>query len=268
MQAYGVQCFAMQLPRLPAIILTAACAILATTAAAGAVPAPAPTPTPGRVAATLTTCHVSAELADRYATFAAQMVATPATQEMSLRLQLYEHTAGTPGYRLITGVPGFGVWESSAPGIGVFNYSQEVTSLVAPASFRVQVGYRWLDASRRVIRRTTRTTVACAEPAQLATLVAGAVSISPGPSAGSATYDVTVRNDGGQAAGPFAVSLSVAGTPLADQTIADLEPASRTVVEFAGPACPAGGTLAVAVDPAGRVPQSTTVGDTRIVTCR
>jgi hypothetical protein len=238
--------------------------------AAGAqtTPTPAPAPIPGKVAATLTTCHVASDLADRYATFAAQMVATPATQEMSLRLQLYEHTAGIAGYRLVSGVPGFGVWESSAPGIGVFNYSQEVTSLVAPASFRVQVGYHWLDGDRHVIKRTTRTTVPCVEPAQLANLVAGAVSISPGPGTGKATYDVMVRNDGGLAAGPFAVSLSVAGVPLADRTVAQLAPAGRTVVEFTGPACAAGGTLAIAVDPAGLIAQSTTVDDARTVTCR
>jgi hypothetical protein len=260
----------MQLLRLPASLLAAACAILVASPAAGATPppAPVPVPVPGKVTATLTTCHVASDLADRYATFAAQMVATPATQEMSLRLQLYEHTAGTPGYRLITGVPGFGAWESSAPGIGVFNYSQEVTSLVAPASFRVQVGYRWLDGDRHVIRRATRTTVACVEPAQLANLVAGAVSISPGPGAGNATYDITVRNDGGQVAGPFDVSLSVAGVPLADQTVLRLAPASRTVVEFTGPACTPGGTLAIAVDPAGAIPQTTTVDDARLVTCR
>jgi hypothetical protein len=263
----------MQLLRSPTVLLAAAVlAALVTGSAAAAqttpTPTSPPTPVPGKVTATLSTCHVASGLADRYATFAAQMVATATTQQMSLRLQLYEHVPGTSGYRLITGVPGFGVWQSSAPGIGVFNYSQEVTSLVAPASFRVQVGYRWLDGNRHVIKRTTRTTVSCVEPAQLANLVAGSVSISPGPGSGNATYGVTVRNDGVLAAGPFDVSLSVAGVPLADQTVADIEPGSHAVVEFTGPACAAGGTLSIAVDPAGLVAQSTTVDDARTVTCR
>ncbi|HWH12243.1 MAG TPA: hypothetical protein VG165_14040 [Solirubrobacteraceae bacterium] len=139
---------------------------------------PTPTPVPGKTTASLAACHTAADLLDRYATFAAQMVATPGTQQMSLRLALYERTPGAGGYRLVTGVPGFGVWETSAVGIGIFNYSQEVTSLTAPASFRVQVGYRWLDAGRHVIKRSTRTTVSCAEPAQLPDPAAGGVSIS------------------------------------------------------------------------------------------
>ncbi len=231
-------------------------------------PGSGPTSIPGRVTATLTACHTAADLPDRYATFAAQIVATAQTQQMSLRLQLYEHTPGTPGYRLLTGVPGFGVWESSAAGIGVFNYSQEVTSLTAPASFRVQVGYRWLDGEHHVIRRATRTTVSCVQPAQLANLVAGAVSITRGPPSGSSTYDVTIRNDGAVATGPFAVGMTVGGVALPERTVSALESGSRTVVEFTGPACTHGRTVQIGVDPADVIPESTRVDDTRTVTCK
>jgi hypothetical protein len=228
-------------------------------------PAPA---SPGRVTASLTGCHVAGDLPDRYATFAAQMVATSQTEEMSLRLQLYEHTAAAPGYHVVTGVPGFGVWESSAPGIGVFNYSQEVTSLIAPASFRVQVGYRWLDAGRHVIKRATRTTMACVEPAELANLVAGSLSIVPGTAAGTATYDLTVRNTGVADVGPFDVSLSIDGTTPTEQSVSGLAAGERTIVEFTGPACASGGTIAVVVDPENAIQESTKVDDSRTVACK
>jgi hypothetical protein len=230
---------------------------------------PPPAPTPGRTTASLTTCHVAADLLDRYATFAAQMVATPTTQQMALRLQLYEHTPGTTGYRLVTGVPGFGVWETSAAGIGIFNYSQEVTSLTAPASFRVQVGYRWLDGARHVIKRATRTTVACAQPAQLPDLVAGALSISPGGAPGTSTYTLAVRNDGSApAVGGFEVGLSVDGVALAEQPVAGLSAGARTIVVFSGPSCRSGGSLQIVVDPEGMIQESTDADNTRTVACR
>src|ERR1700761_5335217 len=62
-----------------------------TTAAVAAGPAAGP---PGRVTASLAVCRVAPDAADRYATFAAQMVSTPTTQQMSVRLGLYEHTPG------------------------------------------------------------------------------------------------------------------------------------------------------------------------------
>ncbi len=220
--------------------LLAAAAGPASAAGGSTTPGSGPTSTPGRVTASLTACHTAADLADRYATYAAQMVATAATQQMSLRLQLYQHTPGTPGYHLVAGVPGFGVWENSVAGIGVFNYSQEVTSLTAPASFRVQVGYRWLDAGHHVIKRATRTTVACVQPAQLANLVAGTLSITKVIGSGIAAYGITVRNDGGVGTGPFVVGITVAGVVLPEQTVASLEPGTHTVVEFTGPACAPG----------------------------
>ncbi|MEA2371649.1 MAG: hypothetical protein QOH12_2043 [Solirubrobacteraceae bacterium] len=247
--------------------LLAAAAAPAMAAGGSTGPGSGPTSIPGRVTASVTACHTAVDLADRYATFAAQMVATAQTQQMSLRLQLYEHTPGTAGYHLVTGVPGFGVWESSAPAIGVFNYSQEVTSLTAPASFRVQVGYRWLGVDHHVIRRATRTTVPCAQPAQFANLVAGALSISRGP-AGSSTYDITIRNDGSVATGPFAVGMTVAGVTLPERTVSALESGTRTVVEFTGPACTPGGTVQVGVDPTNAIPESTKIDDTRTVTCK
>jgi hypothetical protein len=257
---------------------SAAAATISAAAVLGAAWAPAwaagsPTPAagpvaPGQVTASLTACHAAGELSARYATFAAQMTTTPASAQMSLRLRLYEHTPGTTGYHLVSGVPGFGVWENSAAGVGVFNYSQEVTSLIAPASFRVQVGYRWLDAGHHVTKRATRTTTSCVEPAQLPNLVAGALSIAPGSASGTSTYDVKVRNDGTVAAGPFAVGLTVAGVALADQKVSGLAAGTRTVVEFTGPSCARGASLQIAVDAGHVVSESTEVDDTRTVTCR
>ncbi len=145
----------------PITVLTAAAALVA---CVGAAPAPAAVAPAGQVSATLETCHPASDLTGRYATFAAQMSAVPGTEQMSIRLGLDERTPVDQDFRALVGVPGFGVWKTSTAGVDIFSYSQEVTSLTAPAAFRVTVGYRWIGAHHRVIKRTHRTTAVCRLP--------------------------------------------------------------------------------------------------------
>jgi hypothetical protein len=142
--------------RLP--LLAVAAALLGPAAGASALPSAAP---PGRVSATLGTCHQASDLAGRYATFAAQMTAIPASATMAIRFDLEARTPPDPGFHPVTGVPGFGGWTSSAPGVGIFGYTQEVSSLTAPAAYRVTVSFRWLGPRRRVLRRAHKVTPAC-----------------------------------------------------------------------------------------------------------
>ncbi len=141
---------------LPALAVAAA--LLGPTGAGALASAPPPA---GRVAATLGTCHQASDLAGRYATFAAQMTAIPASATMGIRFDLEARTPPDPGFHPVTGVPGFGVWTSSAPGVGIFGYNQEVSSLTAPAAYRVAVSFRWLGPRRRVLRRAHKVTPAC-----------------------------------------------------------------------------------------------------------
>ncbi|MGI8800651.1 MAG: hypothetical protein ACR2KV_00530 [Solirubrobacteraceae bacterium] len=158
----------------PLTVLGLAGVLFWSASAAQASPA---TPPAGRVSATLDACHAAPNLAARYATFGAQMAAVPGTEQMSIRLELDERTPMDPVFHALSGVPGFGVWKSSEPGIGVFGYSQEVTSLTAPASFRVAVTFRWLGTHHRVIRRARRVTPACVvTAAPAAGLVVGSLS--------------------------------------------------------------------------------------------
>jgi hypothetical protein len=166
----------MALRSIAPLVVTAAA--LTGAAAAWATPPAVQPPT-----ATVEACHAAPNLPDRYATFAAQMTAIPGTAQMSIRLQLAERTPGDPIFRLVTGVPGFGVWKSSAPGVGIFGYSQEVTSLTAPATFRVNVNYRWIGPHHKVIKRAERTTATCNPTlAPSAALVVGSLSsVAPPP---------------------------------------------------------------------------------------
>ncbi|HEU0315795.1 MAG TPA: hypothetical protein VFR49_00610, partial [Solirubrobacteraceae bacterium] len=139
-------------------VLAVAAALLGPTGAAALASAPPPA---GRVSATLGTCHQASDLAGRYATFAASMTAVPGSATMGIRFDLDERTPPDPGFHPVTGVPGFGVWTSSAPGVGIFGYTQEVSSLTAPGAFRVEVSFRWVGPRRRVLRRAHKVTPAC-----------------------------------------------------------------------------------------------------------
>jgi hypothetical protein len=156
----------------------------AATLAAGASASAAPAVQPPTATATIEACHAAPALADRYATFSAQMTAVPGTAQMSIRLQLEERTPGDLAFRTLSGVPGFGVWKTSAQGVGIFGYSQEVTSLIAPATFRVTVNYRWLGPHRKVIKRAVRMTATCNPTLTPSALVVGSLSSVARPPTG------------------------------------------------------------------------------------
>lgn len=91
----------------PLIVVLIALAGLAASGAAGSPSAPAtppavsstgPTgPTAGALSATITTCHSDPLLANRYAIFAAQMVAVPGALTMSVNVALEERGPGAGG---------------------------------------------------------------------------------------------------------------------------------------------------------------------------
>ncbi len=163
----------------PKLTVAIVLGVLAAGAGSASALSPAPPAPAGRVTATLDACHQAAALAGRYATFGAQMTAVAGTAEMSIRFELDERTPAAPGFHPVADAPGFGMWTNSAPGVGIFGYSQEVSSLTAPATFRVTVMFRWLGPRHRVIKRARRTTPACLEALPPVGPVAGAAPPKP-----------------------------------------------------------------------------------------
>ena len=134
--------------------------------------------------------------------------------------------------------PGFGAWVTSQPGVGIFTYSHEVTSLPAPAAFRVLVRARWLDRHRSVIRRRELVSPLCAEPLETANLVLAKALTrrhAPGASNGNVVYGLEVLNAGTAAAGTFEVSLTVNGAALPDASVTGLAAGATALVQFTGP---------------------------------
>jgi hypothetical protein len=128
-------------------------------------PASAPAPAQA-VTATVETCKPSVDKAERSATFAAQMTAVPGTQRMGMRIEVQERTPTDAAFHTIL-APGLGIWRSSEQGVRVYRYVKELTNLAAPAAFRVQVHYRWLDDRGRTIKRAQRRSPACLQPVDI-----------------------------------------------------------------------------------------------------
>ncbi len=241
-------------------------------AAASATGATGPTG-PGGVAqplsATVSSCHADPLQANRYAIFAAQMTSLPGTRTMAVEFELQERDAGALQFMNVS-APGFGTWVTSQPGVGIFTYSHEVTSLPAPAAFRVLVRARWLDRHRSVIRRQELVSPLCAEPLETANLVLAKALTrrhAPGASNGNVVYGLEVLNAGTAAAGTFEVSLTVNGAALPDASVTGLAAGATALVQFTGPPCTAGSTLTAVADPAGAISEPANPARSRTFPC-
>jgi hypothetical protein len=207
-----------------------------------------PTGQPQTLSASVTACHADPLQANRYAIFAAQLTSVTSTRTMAVEFSLQERSASAGGFVTVS-APGFGVWVASQPGVGIYTYNHEVTSLPAPAAFRVLVRARWLDRHRRVIRSEALLSPVCAQPELTANLAIGTLRRAHGAQAATEVYSVQVLNTGAAAAAAFQVSLTVGGVALADVSVAGLAAGTAQVVQFDGPACTAGSTLIAAAVP-------------------
>ncbi|MGN6372046.1 MAG: hypothetical protein ACTHM1_03520 [Solirubrobacteraceae bacterium] len=113
--------------------------------------------------ATLEQCVTSSVAVQRSVTFTGQMVATPGTQRMSMRIELLERTPGQPGYRQVS-APGLGVWRSSEAGVRIYRYVKQITNLSAPAAYRAVVHFRWVGEKGHLLKRAELRTARCVQP--------------------------------------------------------------------------------------------------------
>jgi hypothetical protein len=118
--------------------------------------------------ATLEQCVAALVQTERAATFAGEMTAVPGTVRMEMSIGVAERIAGEAHYRAVS-APGLGTWRSSDPGVKVYTHIQQVTNLSAPAFYRGDVRFRWLNAKGRVIKFEELHTARCEQPAPPAT---------------------------------------------------------------------------------------------------
>lgn len=130
--------------------------------------------------ATLEGCVTAVSQLERSATFAGEMTAVPGTAHMLMRIDVLERAGGSMLFRAIS-YPGLGVWLRAAPGVKTYKNLDRVTDLSAPAFYRAQVLFRWMNAKGHPIKSLELRTPRCQQPAP----PAPAVGATPPTEAGA-----------------------------------------------------------------------------------
>jgi hypothetical protein len=234
--------------------------------ASGPTGATGPSGPPQSLTAAVSACHDDPLQANRYAIFASTLTSVAGTRTMAVEFTLQERSPSATAFTTVN-APGFGVWVASQPGVGIYTYDHEVTSLPAPAAFRVLVHARWLDRHRRVIRHAETFSPVCVQSLQTPNLAIAGLRHTHATAATSDTYSVEVQNDGAAAAPAFQVSLSIGGVALPNVSLPGLGAGATQVVQFSGPACSAGQTLTAVADPTAAVSEPANPARTREFPC-
>ena len=181
---------------------------LLTVAGVAVAQTPAPPPPPPvmpQLRAALETCETSPLPVGRIASFVGAMPAVAGATRMQLLFDLQRRRSGERRWRVVRGVQGFGVWETSEPARAGFVFHKRVDGLHVPATYRARVRFRWADDDGEIVREARRHTRSCAQPDLRPDLVVTSLRAVLDARPAFALYTVTVRNDGRSAAGPFAV---------------------------------------------------------------
>ena len=240
-------------------LLGAAAPAVASTSTSPSSPDAGGPPVKVTLAAKTVACTTGADPALRAAAFTGSMPAIAGTRRMQMRFVLQQRVGDTGTYKRID-VPGWGGWEKADPGRPGFVFTRRVDALVAPASYRAQVTFRWYDRKGHALRTTTRTSSPCLQPDPRPELVLGGLDIAP-KGTDQAFYTVSVSNDGRSAAAPFTVTVTVDGTVLPPLTLGPLEAGARGQGTTAGARCTPGSMVTVTVDAGGAVDESDEADD-------
>jgi hypothetical protein len=176
------------------------------------------------------------------AEFEARMATLPGASEMQMRFTLQASTPTRPAYRRVA-APGFGAWTTSDPGTTRYVYTRRVENLVGPASYRVVVRFRWLDAAGEQIDRARRVTRICRQPDNRPNLTVTGLSVEQSADSATRRYIAIVRNTGRRTSEAFELEIG----DLAPVIVAPLPPDRDRAVEVSGPACE--GEITAVADP-------------------
>ena len=240
-------------------ILAAAAALGAASATAAANPA---TAGPSNARLALLSCTTGLSSGERTAVYEGRMRRVAGTRKMQMRFALQWRQPDAKRWTAIK-APGLGTWVSSDLGVKSYTFTKRIENLAAPASYRVVVRFRWLDARGRSIETDQLVSKPCREPDLRPNLVPRRVYSERIGDPERRRYVVVVRNEGETAAGAFDVGLGA----LAPGHVVDLGPGASTLVSFEGPRCDAPATLTATVDPGALVDEADEDDNALSVSC-
>jgi hypothetical protein len=211
--------------------------------AAAAAPAALASDPVARVA--LVSCDTGLSAGERRVVYEGRMRRIAGTRRMQMRFALQWRQPGSRRWSGIQG-PGLGTWVSSDRGVSRYSFTKRIENLAAPATYRVVVRFRWLDARGHTIDSDLVTSRSCRQPDLRPNLVPQRAYSERIGDPERRRYVVVVRNEGATAAGAFEVGL---GARFAPSNVVYLGAGASTLVPFEGPRCDAPATLTAVVDP-------------------
>jgi hypothetical protein len=202
---------------------------------------------------------------DQTAAFEGKMDTIPDADRMQMRFVLQVSTPDEPRWSRVS-VPGFSAWVTSEQERSRYVYTKRVESLLAPASYRVKLRFRWLDADGEVLKSARATSRACRQPDPRADLrVVDLLALRL--KAGSRRYDVVVRNSGRADAPASEVRLELADGTVLLGRVPPIAPGDREDVFLSGPACAPGDELTATADADDEVDERDEDGNTVTFRC-
>jgi hypothetical protein len=235
-------------------------ALIAATSAALLAATPAHAAAPGGV--TVLRCDKTAHSV----VFEGRISAIHRSRRMQLRFTLQARTPDDPVWSKVTAA-GFGSWISAPRGFARYLYDKTVDDLLAPASYRAVVDFRWRDASGHLLRTSRATSGSCHQPDPRPDLTVAQVRVDPAAAAGRRRYVATIANTGRSAAGAFEIDFTRDGALLGTISLDRLAAGHRRTVFVTGPACAPGQEIAAAVDARDAVDESDEDDDVSSVIC-
>jgi hypothetical protein len=211
-------------------------------------------------------CAHGATPDERHVTFEGRIAAVRGSQRMQMRFTLQARTPDQAGWARVA-ASGFGTWITVPRGYGRYVYDKTVDGLLAPASYRAVVDFRWRNRAGKVMKTGRDTSRTCHQPDQRPNLSAGTLEVQPAAQPGRRRYVATVVNPGRGAAGPFEVDITREGMLIGATPISGLAAGAQRQITLAGPACTPGEQIAVVVDATHEVDESDEDDNVLSVTC-
>jgi hypothetical protein len=210
--------------------------------AAGVLAPAAPAASPARAVV------VSCDRTAGQAVFDGRMETEPGAARMQMRFTLQDRVPPSRRYHRVR-IPSFGAWQTSSPGRSRYVYTKRVDGLVGPASYRVVVHFRWLDADGDVLRRARATSRVCRVPDLRPDLSVSAIEVRPATQPARRRYAVTVTNSGRSPADPTRLTLDLGdGGWVLGTSVDPLDPDESRTVVLGGRACVPGDELTATAD--------------------
>ena len=214
----------------------------------------------------LVDCVPALDPVARTATFQARVRAAGDSARMQVRFTLQVREAAAIAWRRVA-APKLDEWLTSAPGVSRYSYAKTVQNLSAPATYRMLVRFRWLDAGGDAVARSRATSRSCRQPDMRPDLEATRIDVTAPLAPGPARYAVELFNAGRSAAPAFTVTLSAGELLLDPVAVAGLAPGELRVLELTGPSCAPGAALTATVDPELAVDERDEEDNVLVATC-